>query len=292
MTGAALWRSWLYVPGDRIDVINKALASDADCVIIDLEDSVHANNKEIALTHACTVIGSNPDAPIVVRINAVGTPWHDKEVAELSRAHVRHVRVPQCESAGEVRKLAELFGDDCRLHLLIESAKGLQASDTLATASETVGSLGLGEADLRADLGITEDAYLSYARGRVVASCRAAGLTAPPQSVFVNLKDEAGLRQSTQQARAAGFFGRSVIHPRQIQVVNEIFTPHSSDVARAREITESFDESTSTSSSVLVLEDGRFIDPAIVKSAQRVMDLAASYGVIEPTASTKEDHHD
>jgi citrate lyase subunit beta / citryl-CoA lyase len=292
VTGTALWRSWLYVPGDRIDVIDKALVSEADCVIIDLEDSVHANNKEIALSHACTVIARNPDAPIVVRINAVGTPWHDKEVVELSRAQVQHVRVPKCESAVEVRKVSESLGENCRLHLLIESAKGLQASDDLAAASETVGSLGLGEADLRADLGITEDTYLSYAGGRVVASSRAAGLGAPPQSVFVDLKDDTGLRQSTEHARAAGFFGRSVIHPCQIQIVNEIFTPHSSDVARAREITESFHESASKSSSVLVLEDGRFIDPAIVKSAQRVMDLAAIYGVTEPTTSTKEDHHD
>lgn len=268
------WRSWLYVPGSRDDRIAKAISGDADCVIIDLEDAVAPAHKAEARANAVATVTSPQPKPVLVRINASGTTWQQEDIAALKGAeHLSGVRVPKAENAAQVVALAEQL-PHTPLHLLIESAKGLQRSDDLALAHPNVASIALGEADLRADLGITDDAHLSYARGRVVASAAAAGLPAPPQSVFTQLDDEEGLRESTKRAKAAGFFGRTVIHPKQVDVVNEVFLPTNDAVTDARALIDSLDDATAA----LVLPDGRFVDPAIVRHAQRVLDLAARYG--------------
>lgn len=270
----AAWRSWLYVPGDREDRITKAISGEADCVIIDLEDAIPPAHKVKARQNAVVTVSSPQPKPVLVRINASATTWQQEDIAALKGAeHLSGVRVPKAENAAQVVAIAEQL-PHTPLHLLIESAKGLQRSDDLALAHPNVASIALGEADLRADLGITDDAHLSYARGRVVASAAAAGLPAPPQSVFTHLDDEEGLRESTYRAKAAGFFGRTVIHPKQVTIVNEVFLPTNDEISDARTLIDSLDDSTAA----LVLPDGRFIDPAIVRHAQRVLDLAARYG--------------
>jgi len=274
-----LWRSWLYVPGDQKALIAKALDAQADCVIIDLEDAVPVANKEVARINACETVREHQGAAIVVRVNAVGSPWHEKDLAALSESQVKAVRIPKSQTPEQIARIGQTLGSDCELHLLIESARGLQASDHLAQASPTVRSIALGEADLRADLGITEDEYLGYARGRIVASARAASLVPPPQSVYTNVKDDQGLLETSRQARAAGFFGRAVIHPRQVEIVNSVFTPTHFEVSRAQEVVNSLAQS--ESAAALVLSDGRFVDPAIVAGAQRVLDLAELYGTTQ-----------
>ena len=281
--GAPLWRSWLYVPGDRAEMIPKALSGDSDCIIIDLEDAVPAANKEQARVNACTAVMENPGASIVVRINAVGSPWHEKDLSALAQARVKAVRIPKAEDPKQIVMIAQTLGSDCALHLLVESAKGLQASDDLAQVSSSVSSIALGEADLKADLGITEDEFLAYARGKIVASARAAGLIAPPQSVFTNLNDDEGLLATSKKASAAGFFGRTVIHPRQVAMVNAVFTPSRIEVDRANEVISSLADL--GGSGALLLSDGRFVDPAVVAGAQRVLDLAAIYGTTQEEKS-------
>ena len=280
---SASWRSWLYVPGQRQELILKALSGKADCIIIDLEDAVPVAQKEIARSTACSAVLENPNAPIVVRVNAVGSPWHDEDIAALAQVNVKAIRIPKSESAEQIAQIGNTMGVDCELHLLIESAKGLQVSDELANASASVRSIALGEADLKADLGVTDDAYLGYARGKIIASCRAAGLISPPQSVFTNVKDDDGLLATSIQARAAGFFGRAVIHPRQVSIVNSVFTPSPADVERAHEIVDSLADSNGVAA--LVLADGHFVDPAIVAGAQRILDLAAIYGTTQEETS-------
>lgn len=279
------WRSWLYVPGDRPDRIKKALTGDADCVIIDLEDAVSSSHKEQARANALTATSAPTPKPVLVRINASGTTWQQADLAALSGAeHLAGVRVPKSETVAQVETIAHQL-PNTPVHLLVESAKGLQASDELATAHPSVASIALGEADLRADLGITDEAHLAYARGRIVASAAAAGLLAPPQSVLTHIDNDDALRATSLTAKAAGFFGRTVIHPRQVAIVNEAFLPTTAELDQARALVDALAASTDTSA--LVLPDGRFVDPAVAAGARRVLDIAEAYGTATHVPATE-----
>lgn len=279
------WRSWLYVPGDRPDRIEKAIAGDADCVIIDLEDSITPEHKEQARTNALVAVSNQQPKPVLVRINASGTPWQDADLEALRSApHLAGVRIPKAETVAQIEAIASQL-PRTPLHLLFESARGLQASDDLATAHPNVASIALGEADLRADLNITDESHLGYARGRVVASAAAAGLMPPPQSVFTNLDDTDLLVSTSRTAKAAGFFGRTVIHPRQVTIINEIFTPTTAEVDQARALVDALEASPKTAA--LALPDGRFVDPAVVTGARRVLDIADAYGTADSITTTE-----
>ena len=283
MTSLDVWRSWLYVPGDRPERIDKALASDADCVIIDLEDAVAPSNKALARDSVRDVAGHGQSKPVLVRVNASGTEDQELDIDALQGLPaVRGVRIPKCENAAQITAIAEQL-PKTELHLLVESAKGLQAVDELAVAHPGVATIALGEADLRADMRITDESYLGYARGRVVAAAAAAQLIAPPQSVYTNIDDLDGLRATSLQAKAAGFFGRTVIHPKQIEIVNTTFLPSTADVDQARALVEALDAR--TDQAAFVLPDGRFVDPAVARSAREILHLATTFGTSD--ASTK-----
>lgn len=273
------WRSWLYVPGDRPDRIAKALLSDADCVIIDLEDAVAPSHKETARNTVVRTLAETPAKPTLVRINAAGSPWYKDDIRALATTAASGVRIPKAERPQQIEQTAEKLSTkrEIPLHLLIESAAGLCNIEDLAKSHTSVVSVALGEADLMANLAISDEKYLGYARGRVVAAARAAGLIAPPQSVFTDLSDDHALLHSTMNARAAGFFGRAVIHPRQLPVVNSAFIPTDAEVDEAQLLLDSLESV--ADSAVLVLSDGRFVDLAVAANAKRTLDLAARYGM-------------
>jgi citrate lyase subunit beta/citryl-CoA lyase len=279
------------VPGDRPDRIGKAIAGEADCVIIDLEDAVTPTHKEQARTNALATVSTTQAKPVMVRINASGTTWQQADLTAFATAtHLAGIRIPKAETAAQIEAIARQL-PSTPLHLLVESAKGLQASDELATAHPNVASIALGEADLRADMNITDETHLAYARGRIIASAAAAKLPAPPQSVFTNLEDDNALRTTSITAKHAGFFGRTVIHPRQVSIVNEVFLPTTAEVDQARALVDALNQSTSVpgadATAALVLTDGRFVDPAVAAGAQRTLDIADAYGTQEQSATTE-----
>lgn len=274
-------RSYLYVPGDQPGRIASAYASAADAVVLDLEDSVRPDAKDTARAVVRDALGGRPDKPTWVRVNQPGSPWWDADLAVVrdiafatSRMPVG-VRIPKCERADDVRVAADVLGDGVGLVVLIESAAGLERAHELATCHAAVTGLALGEADLSADLRV-EDAGLDYARARCVAAARAAGLDSPVQSVFTDVSDLDRLRQSTERGRAQGFFGRSAIHPRQVPVINEVFTPSADQVERANAVLSA---ARRHGGEPFVLPDGRFVDEAVVRAARRVLAVATS----EPT---------
>ena len=132
-------------------------------------------------------------------------------------------------------------------------------------------SIGLGEADLRADLGVTENGGLLYARSRIINAAAAAGLLPPHMSVHPDVGDVDGLRRSCEVGHRLGFLGRAAIHPRQLPVIAEVFRPSEDDVARARELVEAAE--TSGSGAVLTAA-GRFVDEAVLRRARRTLALA------------------
>lgn len=270
-------RSYLYVPGSEPRMIEKALATDADALVLDLEDAVAPNRKEAAREQVARVLRSQPRKPIVVRVNAVRSGLLDADVAAIAGPWLGAVRLPKVESPEDVRHAASLLaGRGCAagIQCLLESALGVERAFDVARAHERVAGLGLGEADLMADLGVSDEAGLGYARSRIVVAARGAGLPGPLQSVYTNIRDLDGLRRSTEEGKRMGFAGRSVIHPSHVAIVNDVFTPSDEEVRRARDLIERLQAAVETGTGAFALEDGRFVDRAIVETARRIVALA------------------
>lgn len=268
----------LYVPADRPDRVAKALASGADAVLVDLEDAVAPSAKDEARGHLAELLGGlgpGPVGPSVqVRVNHAGTPWYADDVAALADLpRVVGVRVPKVEAVAEVRALAASLPDR-GLHLLLESALGIERAFDLATASSQVESVGLGEADLRSDLRVDDEAGLTWARARVVVAARAAGLPAPAMSAWTHVRDLDGLAASCRAGRALGFCGRTAIHPAQLSTIRDAFAPGPGEVDRAREVVRAVAEAADAGSGTVVLPDGTFLDVAMVERARWTLGLA------------------
>ncbi|HJE59839.1 MAG TPA: CoA ester lyase [Nocardiopsis listeri] len=265
----------LYTPADRPDRVAKALAGDADVVLVDLEDAVAPARKEGARAEAVRLL-SRVDRPVQVRLNHPDTPWHTGDVAALAElpAHVG-VRVPKVETADQVSALAaRLPGRD--LHLLIESALGVEHAFDLAEAAPTVASIALGEADLRSDLRVSTDTGLTWARGRVVVAARAAALPPPVMSAYPHVRDLEGLASSCAAGRDLGFCGRTAIHPAQLPVIREAFLPSAGEVDRAREVVRKVTDAELAGVGAIALADGTFLDRAMLDQARAVLALAAT----------------
>jgi citrate lyase subunit beta / citryl-CoA lyase len=260
----------LYAPGDQPDRVAEALASAADVVIVDLEDPVRPDAKAAARDNLGSLLdGVDPSQGLQVRINALTTPWVDEDLAAVSALPPGvGVRIPKCEDPLAVDDLDRRLGRR-PLHLLVESALGVEMAYAL-TQCAGVASIGLGEADLRADLGVTENGGLLYARSRVITAAAAAGLPAPHMSVYPNVADLDGLRRSCEVGRRLGFLGRAAIHPKQLPVITEVYRPSEDDIARARELVAAADAS---ESGAVLTADGRFVDEAVLRQARRTLAL-------------------
>ncbi|MFC3996303.1 HpcH/HpaI aldolase/citrate lyase family protein [Nocardiopsis sediminis] len=263
----------LYVPGDHPDRVAKALASEADVVIVDLEDAVAAPAKSAARAWTAELLDRVPPTPVQVRINDPRTPEGRADIVALAgRPGVIDVRLPKVEDPATVAETAaELPG--VRLHLLLETAIGIERAFELATAHPAVAGIALGEADLRADLGITDESGLIWARSRAVIAARAAGLPAPQQSVYTRFRDLAGLAESCREGRALGFVGRTAIHPAQLPVIAEAYRPSAAEIAAAEEVMAAVATAERDGGGGRALPDGRVIDPAAVGAARRVLGL-------------------
>ena len=277
ISSAPLFRSYLYAPGNDPRKIEKALASEADAVVLDLEDAVAPNRKEEARESISEVLRSRPAKPVFVRVNAPGSALAEEDIGAISGPHLSGLRLPKTESAEAVRDVAErleTLGCDAGIQCLIESALGLELAPEISRSHGRVVGISLGEADLAADLGVRDEAGLLYARSRVVATARAAGLPGPVQSVYTNVRNTDGLRQSTEAGKKLGFLGRSAIHPAQIPAINEVFTPTEEEVAEAEGLLARLEESAGKGTGAFVLEEGRFVDKAVVESARLTLALA------------------
>jgi len=260
----------LYAPGDRSDLVRKAIAGPADVVIIDLEDAVAPDHKSAARA-ALPELASDNSRPVRVRVNAIGTPWHSDDVdAVAGLPDAVGLLLPKAEHPEEVASLVAALPGRA-VHLLIESAIGVEAAFQLASAG--VASIALGEADLGADLGCDE-AGLAFSRSRVIVAARAAGLPAPVMSVYPNIRDINGLIASCREGRALGFRGRSAIHPSQLGPIRDAFMPTGAEIAQARAVMERFTTAADEGRGALAMPDGSFIDLALTVRYREILELA------------------
>lgn len=271
--------TWLYVPGDRPEVVAKALHAGADAVIVDLEDAVSASRKEYARRATAELLGDGGGyggdgephpVPVHVRVNALDSPWGGADLSALGGLRgLAGLRLPKITSPEQISATADRTAG-VALYALLESAIGVERAYEIARAHPALRGLSLGEADLRADLGVTSESGLDWPRSRVVVAARAAGLAPPAQSVFPDIRNLEALAASCARGRALGFLGRAAIHPRQLPVIERAYLPGPAEVSAAEEIVAA----ARRTPGAVALPDGRFVDPAMLAGAERVMALA------------------
>lgn len=277
-------RSALYVPGDSAKKLQRCVEWSADIVIVDLEDGVAPASKADARRSVVSWLSGAPIAPVWVRVNNSASLAAD--VMAIVGPGLSGICLPKTASASELVRLdgmlevaelsAGLAPGSVGVWPLIESAAGVLAAVELAAAPRVVG-LQIGEVDLMAELGLSassdENELLPY-RAAVVTASAAAGLGAPMAPVSPQWRDEELYRRSTESVARMGFGGRVCIHPRQVAIANEVFTPSVERLEWAQSILEHFDAAVSAGQGVLVDGDGQMVDEAVVRIARRIHALA------------------
>lgn len=283
-------RSYLYVPGDKPEVLAKATGRGADALIIDLEDAVAPGAKDDAREVVRQFLGGLPPAAegaveIWVRVNGDGLAGHDIEA--VASGAVTGFCLAKAESADDVDAAAEACGRaEDRLGLepgtfalapLLESASAVLDARAIASASPRVVRLQVGEADLRAEIGVSlgaDERELLLVRSSVVLASAAAGIEPPVGPVSTNFGDLDALRESTEALARLGYRGRACIHPAQAAVVNEVFTPSEEQLAAARSLIERYDAAIAAGDGVFTDGAGRMVDLAVIRQARRTLALA------------------
>ncbi|MEU6808448.1 CoA ester lyase [Streptomyces sp. NPDC046831] len=283
--------TWLYAPGDRPHVVAKALKSGADIVVVDLEDAVAPDRKDYARDATAELLTEPPPVPIHVRVNAVDGPLAAADLDAIAGLPgLAGLRLPKVSRAGQVARVAERTaamvrggestdgekgcapagGTGLPLYALLESALAIEHAFAIASSHGSLCGVSIGEADLRADLGVPADAGLDWSRARVVVAARAAGLAPPTQCVHPDIRDLEGLAASCAHGRRLGFLGRAAIHPRQLPIIERAYLPTERELEEAETIVKA----ATTQRGAQALPDGRFVDAAVVAAAQRTLSLA------------------
>lgn len=276
-------RSWLFVPGDRADsLLEKAAASGADVLILDLEDSVTTGRKVEA--RACietTLARVRVQQPVVIRINALTTSWWIADAKMAVDVGAAAVMLPKTGFAADVEQASEVIQQAQRGRVgsrerpaiipLVESAAGVLHSEAIAAVSGVI-AVALGGEDLAADLGVTQTEAgeeLQWARGHLVLACAAACRDALDSPALDPRNLELTAAQAAR-ARILGFTGKLAIHPQQVAAVNAAFQPREDETQWALSVVEALDRAVASGSGVAVV-DGRMVDAAVVAVAKRLI---------------------
>ena len=270
-----VFRSLLFVPGARPDRFDKAAASGADAVCIDLEDAVAPHLKEEARATTFEYLATPSDAAAVgFRMNGLDTQEGPADLAAFkeSGARLAFIMIPKASGGGDINHVRETLGADCPpLWPLIETPEGLLNGADIARAVSDPGSNGggvmFGGADYSASIGsdMNWDA-LAYARGAIVNAAAVGGcdtLDVP----YLDVKNEEGLRGETLRVKSLGFTGRACIHPAQINTVNEVFTPSAEEISKAEKIAAAYE----AAAGGVALLDGKLIEKPVLRAAERVL---------------------
>jgi citrate lyase beta subunit len=272
-------RSLLFVPGLRPDRFAKALDSGADIVCVDMEDAVARPRKDEgrALTLPLFEKNTHPHVEQMVRINGLSTPDGLKDLTAIieSEAPPPAIMIPKIRSAEEVQLIETLLSAgparNIRFCVIIETNQGLERALEITRASSRIDSVILGAVDMSAELRCEKSwEPLLYTRSRLVHAAASAGIDLLDVP-FLNLDDPEGLRQEAQACARLGFTGKASIHPNQIPIINEAFTPDEKTIAKARKVCAAFEQDKTG----LVVVDGELIELPVVRSMYRVLAIAS-----------------
>ncbi len=288
----------MFVPGNNPGMMADAHIYGPDSIMLDLEDSVTMAEKDAArlLVYNALKTIDYGDTEMVVRINPLNTPYGKKDVEAVVKAGVDVIRMPKTETADEVREVEEEIlkwetelGCVGRTKIMaaIESALGIVNAYPIATASKRMMGIALGAEDYCANLKTQRTQgdnpnfgiELLQARQMIVVAARAAGIDAL-DTVYSNLNDMDTFRREVELIKALGFDGKSIINPRQIEIINEVFAPKEKDIEKALKILAAIKEAEAKGSGVIAV-NGKMVDKPVVIRAQHTIDLAIASGVLK-----------
>ncbi len=286
-----LRRTMLYVPGNNAAMVKDAHIYRSDAIMFDLEDAIVVQEKDSArfLVYQALRNLNYEGMETVVRINGLDTPYGRDDITAMVNARPNLIRIPKVDAASDVEEVEALVLEEERaagvpegsigLMAAIESPLGVLNAYEIATSSERLIGIAFGAEDFVTNMKTTrskEGTELLFARSRIVAAARAAGIYAL-DTIFPDLDDEEGLTAEAMLAKQLGFDGKSVISPRQIVPVHRVFQPTESEIETAKRIMHAVHEATSAGSGVFTV-DGKMIDKPIIDRAERVIELARTAG--------------
>jgi citrate lyase subunit beta/citryl-CoA lyase len=288
-----LRRTRMYAPGNNAKVLAKGRNPAADSVILDLEDSVAPHEKDAARIMVRYAIEHADwgDAEVLVRINPMSTPYGPEDVRAIGHM-VDGLVVPKCESRADVLQVDALLEEMEAEHgvqvgkvglvPLIETAKGVLNAFEVATASPRNMSLAFGAEDFTADTGgeRTKDGLsMLFARSQIVCAAKAAGIQAS-DTVFGDFRDEEGLYKEAKQAAEMGFDGKGAIHPKQLPIIIEAFTPEDKRIEHSKKVMAAIMKAEEEGAGVVAL-GGKMIDAPVRARAEKTLALARAAGKLD-----------
>ena len=284
-----LLRSLLFVPGNRANMLDKAIGLKPDAVVPDMEDSVPTAEKANAREMIASFLPTLAEAghQIIPRVNSLHTGLMEDDLAAVIGPHIAGVSVGKVGSANDVRKIADSVGRKeiaagitfgaTALVLWVETASAIVNAFSICRASKRVIAIAFGGEDLTNDMAIprTESGEeIAYPRSVVAVAARAAGVLAL-ETPYFNYRDDEGLRRNSTASRNLGFRGRFAIHPSQIDGINASYLPSEQEIAHARRVVDAFTEAEVHGSAATSL-DGMVIDVPVVERARKVLAVAQS----------------
>ena len=271
-------RSFIFTPGLNPDMFPKALASGADMVCIELEDGIAIKDKDQARKNtieALKTLKIKNDVELVVRINCQRTKFglSDLEAFISSKIKIKALMLPKVKTPDEIAFIDDLLTDcdlDTNLHVIMETNEALENIYDIAHSSKRIAALYFGGVDMAAELRVPNNYQnLIYARSKLVHAGASAGVDVIDVP-YLDLEDMDGMKKEAELVRNLGFTGKGSIHPKQINILNEIFTPPKEEIDKAKKIIDQFN----ASNTGLVVIDGKLIEKPVLREMQRKILIA------------------
>lgn len=281
-------RSFLFTPANHPRRVEKVFQVGADAVILDLEDAVAVSEKPAARQDVVNAFSSRPNSATrhYVRVNSIDTPYCEDDIKATVGPWLDGVVLPKVESRACLNELERMLAaaeaeqgipvGSLDLMPIIETARGVESAKKIATADSRVKRMAFGGGDYTLDLNYqweADETVLAYARAKLSHASRLGDLEPPIDTVVLQIKDNERFLQSARQGKQFGFGGKLCIHPDQIPLTHEIFTPSEAEIAHARAVVAAFEAAEAAGSASIQL-DGYFIDYPIVYKSQRILALA------------------
>ena len=271
-------RSFIFTPGLKPEMFPKAIASGADMVCIELEDGIAIKDKDEARKNtieALKTLEVKNDVELVIRLNCQRTKFGllDLEAFISSKLKVNALMLPKVNSPDEITLIDDILTDcnlDTDLHVIMETNEGLENIYDIAHSSKRIVALYFGGVDMAAELRVPNNYQnLIYARSKLVHAGASAGVDVIDVP-YLDLEDMNGMKKEAELVRDLGFTGKGSVHPKQINILNDIFTPSEEEISKAKKIVDKFNESNTG----LVVIDGKLIEKPVLREMQRKILIA------------------
>ncbi|SCB75300.1 citrate (pro-3S)-lyase subunit beta [Weissella bombi] len=297
-----LRRTMMFVPGNNPAMVKDAGIYGADSIMFDLEDAVSMSEKDAAryLVYEALQTVDYGDAELVVRINGLDTPYYENDIKAMVKAGIDVIRLPKVESADMMLQLEALVADaekefgrevgSTNIMAAIESAKGVLNAYEIAKSSERMIGIALSAEDYTTDMKThryPDGQELLFARNMIIHAARAAGIAAF-DTVFTNMDDEEGFYRETELIHQLGFDGKSLVNPRQIEMVNKVYQPTKKEIENAQNVVAAIAEAHAKGSGVISM-NGQMVDRPVVLRAERVMRLAKAAHLVDEEGNNIEE---